>query len=295
MTYNWIIILSLVLCFAFYAPKTQAQKKQQRKSVENKIKTAKAESEKLPKTISLGVINGKAIYLEIPEFPEAARCINVYGQVIVQVLIDENGDVIKADALSGHPLLRAPSVKAALNSEFEPVTLGGAAVRVKGIIFYNFMPEKWNWLEIGYTLENSQSTYYKLKTLQDTLPIGFQEEKQFLMGNIRTGEDRNKIIETVTALIENKIVGDEKAFWLFSVGLSLAKIERNRVGRRLSSNQNAPEIQKLKSLINNPPKKIDNNLVEQLSRFIHLTEQNKIDDEFYVLKKLKNNFLQLGR
>jgi protein TonB len=58
----------------------------------------------------------------------------------VQVTIDESGNVISASAVSGHPLLRASAVDAARASKFSPTMLSGQAVKVTGVIVYNFVP-----------------------------------------------------------------------------------------------------------------------------------------------------------
>src|SRR5678816_1571975 len=55
--------------------------------------------------ISGGVLNGKAISLPKPAYPPIARAAHASGTVVVQVTIDENGNVISARAVSGHPLL----------------------------------------------------------------------------------------------------------------------------------------------------------------------------------------------
>ena len=67
-----------------------------------------------------------------------ARAAHVSGTVIVQVLIDETGQVIRANAISGHPLLLAAAVKAASEALFSPFTLSGQPVKVSGTIVYNF-------------------------------------------------------------------------------------------------------------------------------------------------------------
>lgn len=85
-----------------------------------------------------GVLNGKAISLPKPAYPPVARAAHVSGTVIVQVLIDETGQVIRANAISGHPLLLAAAVKAASEALFSPFTLSGQPVKVSGTIVYNF-------------------------------------------------------------------------------------------------------------------------------------------------------------
>ena len=94
----------------------------------------------VPKQISGGVLNGKATSLPRPSYPPAARAVRASGAVNIQVLIDENGEVFSAQAVSGHPLLRAASRIAACGSRFSPTQLMGNPVKVSGIITYNFVP-----------------------------------------------------------------------------------------------------------------------------------------------------------
>lgn len=92
-------------------------------------------------TISGGVLNGKAIELPKPVYSPIARQAHVSGTVVVQVIIDEKGNVISANAVSGHPLLKAASVEAALGARFSPTKLMGQPVKVTGVITYNFIAE----------------------------------------------------------------------------------------------------------------------------------------------------------
>ncbi len=91
-------------------------------------------------TVSLGVINGKAVNLVKPSYPAAAKQLRIEGAVNVQVLIDESGNVVSATAVSGHPLLRAVSVNAARQSKFTPTFLSKQPVKVTGVIVYQFKP-----------------------------------------------------------------------------------------------------------------------------------------------------------
>src|SRR3989442_11207456 len=89
--------------------------------------------------ISAGVLNGKAISLPKPAYPAIARQAHASGTVVVQVLIDENGNVIAAHAISGHPLLMPVAVAAAHQARFSPTKLSGQPVKVNGVIQYNFV------------------------------------------------------------------------------------------------------------------------------------------------------------
>ncbi len=146
----------------------------------------------------------------------AARAVGVYGTVSVLVLIDEYGNVVEANANSGHPFLRPVSIKAALQSKFEPLILGGNPVRVRGSIVYNFIPQKWNWLEIGYTLGYG-SNYYSIKTLLETLPFEYEEERQLLNQWFGASENQGGVIETVIASIRSKINNDAKTYWFLKL------------------------------------------------------------------------------
>ena len=91
--------------------------------------------------ISGGVLNGKAINLPKPAYPPIARAAHASGTVVVQVLIDENGNVVSAHAVSGHPLLQAAAVGAAKSARFSPTKLSGQPVKVTGVIQYNFVAQ----------------------------------------------------------------------------------------------------------------------------------------------------------
>jgi len=91
-----------------------------------------------PKTISGGVVNGKATSLPKPSYPAAARAVGAKGSVSVQVLIDENGNVVSANAINGHPLLQGPAAAAARRARFAPTKLSGQPVKVSGVITYVF-------------------------------------------------------------------------------------------------------------------------------------------------------------
>jgi protein TonB len=91
--------------------------------------------------ISGGVLNGKAISLPRPQYPPIARQAHASGTVVVQVTIDENGSVISAHAVSGHPLLQGVAVAAARGARFSPTKLSGQPVKVTGVITYNFVAQ----------------------------------------------------------------------------------------------------------------------------------------------------------
>ncbi|MEO6050672.1 MAG: energy transducer TonB [Pyrinomonadaceae bacterium] len=104
------------------------------------FRSSRSESNNNPKTIDGGVINGKATSLPLPAYPAAARAVKAGGAVAVQVVIDETGNVISANAVSGHPLLRQAASDAAMSAKFSPTLLQGEAVKVSGVLMHNFVP-----------------------------------------------------------------------------------------------------------------------------------------------------------
>jgi protein TonB len=90
------------------------------------------------KPVSGGVLNGIALSLPSPAYPETARRLRTSGVVTVEVVVDETGKVISAVATSGPSLLRDVAVQAALRARFSPTKLSGQPVKVSGLINYKF-------------------------------------------------------------------------------------------------------------------------------------------------------------
>ena len=87
------------------------------------------------------ILNGQALNLVKPPYPQPAKLVRASGAVNIQVTIDENGNVISANAVSGHPLLRQVSENAARASKFTPTLLNSQKVKVTGVIVYNFVAQ----------------------------------------------------------------------------------------------------------------------------------------------------------
>ena len=90
------------------------------------------------KPVSGGVLNGTALNLPSPSYPDTARRLRMTGVVVVQVVVDETGKVISAEAVSGPSLLKDAAVQAALKARFSPTKLSGQPVKVSGVINYRF-------------------------------------------------------------------------------------------------------------------------------------------------------------
>jgi TonB family protein len=97
------------------------------------------EAERLGRVVTGGVLNGKALSKPAPDYPRPAKKARASGTVVVQLTVDEGGNVAEAAAVSGHTLLHAAAVDAARRAKFSPTLLCGKPVRVSGIITYNFV------------------------------------------------------------------------------------------------------------------------------------------------------------
>jgi len=85
------------------------------------------------------VLSGKAVNLPKPMYPTFAKQIRAQGPVNVQILVDENGSVISAHAVTGNPALTNAAEDAAKRARFSPTMLNGQPVKVQGVIVYNFV------------------------------------------------------------------------------------------------------------------------------------------------------------
>jgi len=91
-----------------------------------------------PKTIISSMIASKAVSLPKPDYPAIARQARVQGPVNVQILVDENGKVISAQAVKGNGMLTRAAEEAARRARFTPTMLNDQPVKVQGVITYNF-------------------------------------------------------------------------------------------------------------------------------------------------------------
>lgn len=86
-----------------------------------------------------GVLDGRALQKPKPNFRGRGWEAWARGRVVVQVLVDEKGDVVAARAASGPGPLREASEEAARLAKFAPAILCGRAVKVSGLLTYDYV------------------------------------------------------------------------------------------------------------------------------------------------------------
>jgi TonB family protein len=80
-----------------------------------------------------------AIRREEPVFPQIARSAGVRESIIVEVIVDQQGNVIAARAEGGPPILQDSSIQAARKWKFPPSKVLGMPVKGIGKITFNFI------------------------------------------------------------------------------------------------------------------------------------------------------------
>ena len=104
--------------------------------------TNKVEVESKPAVaVENELLSARVISLPRPAYPAEAREAKVTGAVRVLTTVDEQGNVVEAEAISGSPMLQAAAVAAAKQAKFEPLVTNGRPVRTKSVISYSFRVE----------------------------------------------------------------------------------------------------------------------------------------------------------
>ena len=98
------------------------------------------EGQPAPKKIKVsgGVLQAGAIKRPQPGYPKEAKKARVQGEVQIQIVVSEEGKVIDTQVISGPEELREVALEAARKWEFKPTELGGAPVKVQGVLTFRF-------------------------------------------------------------------------------------------------------------------------------------------------------------
>lgn len=83
-----------------------------------------------PMLVRTTLLSSRLLKRVEPVYPELARRARVSGTVILQVTVDEEGNVTEVRVLSGHPLLDDAAVQAVKRWKYSPTYLNGEPVPV---------------------------------------------------------------------------------------------------------------------------------------------------------------------
>lgn len=92
----------------------------------------------------------ESLLLEQTEFkyPPAARAVRAKGKVLVLIVVDEKGRVIKAGAIDGHPLLRAASESAIRNWKYQTLKEKKKSIKYGGKVVIDWDKLWGSWVEV---------------------------------------------------------------------------------------------------------------------------------------------------
>ena len=71
-------------------------------------------------------------------YSEKARASRLTGSVVLEITVDETGNLTYVRPLSGHRILRDPARQAVLQWNFEPARSNGTPVKVVGVVTFCF-------------------------------------------------------------------------------------------------------------------------------------------------------------
>jgi TonB family protein len=89
-------------------------------------------------SISQGVSAGLLISRVPPIYPPLARNARIQGSVVMKALINQTGDVVSLELISGHPMLAPAALDAVRQWKYRPYMLNGNAVEVETQVIVNF-------------------------------------------------------------------------------------------------------------------------------------------------------------
>lgn len=92
--------------------------------------------------INVGIVNKKAISLAKPQVPNQHLHGIVEQIVAVQVVIDESGKVISANAIFGHALLRGVCENASRQAKFPPTYITSKPFKINALLVYKFKTDR---------------------------------------------------------------------------------------------------------------------------------------------------------
>ncbi len=220
--------------------------------------------------ISVPDINGRAISLVKPAFPETAVAAQADGaDVNLKVVVNENGDVVSAQcSLNCHPMLKDAAELAAATSKFRPlINKDGQAVPYEGILHYTFVVDRIDWFRFGTSFESiRQFDNISLGPAAQILSKKFADEKARLLALDTKGtalETRWKVMSEVEASLKEKLKDGD--LWRFEIGMGLRLVTFwTMAGERTNRTDLQAAIDKLPKIVAAAPADIPATTIEAL-------------------------------
>lgn len=87
---------------------------------------------------SPALMAGRLVYAPPPEYPKLAKMTHIQGIVTVQAVVGKSGHVVRAQAISGHRLLRGAAVREVYGRRYRPYVLDDRPRNVATIVTVEF-------------------------------------------------------------------------------------------------------------------------------------------------------------
>lgn len=239
-------------------------------------------------------INGRAITLVKPAFPESAVTVGADGSTLfVKVVVNGNGDVISATcAVSCHPLLKDAAEYAALTSKFRPLMRDGIAIEYEGTLLYNYVIKRVDWFAFGSALESVRwFDNISFGPVAQILSADFEEEKKLLLSGDKpdtTFDARQQIITDTRTAIRAKL--EKEPLWLFDVALALRRVTFWTNVRLVDREQMQLSLSELKPYIASAPENTSPQMLEALDKLTKFKIPDDISD-----RDLKRAIMEITR
>lgn len=194
-----------------------------------------------------GVLNGKALKRVQPAYPPVAQAAGAQGIVEVQVTLDEQGNVVAAKAVSGHPLLQQAAVEAARQWTFSPTKLTGNPVKVTGMITFNFaLSDKEGATATSATATTTGVAVTKRESGETTttaVGIGTGAGGVMLRERVESLEKMPKFPETQESLGRQNVEGVEAEGTRTTITIAAGAVGNERPIQIVSERWYSPELQ----------------------------------------------------
>jgi protein TonB len=92
-----------------------------------------------PIRVGRGVKQPRLIFGPDPVYPVLARQAKISGAVVIDAVIDTQGNVVEMRTVSGHPILVLAAMEALRHWKYEPTILGGEAIPVELLVTLTFV------------------------------------------------------------------------------------------------------------------------------------------------------------
>ena len=94
-----------------------------------------------PIRVGQGVKAPRLILGPQPVYPVLARQAKISGAVVIDAVIDTQGNIVEMRTVSGHPILALAAMEALRHWKYEPTILGGEAFPVELLVTITFAPK----------------------------------------------------------------------------------------------------------------------------------------------------------